>query len=131
MSLSIVLKSATRCSATDDRVRVSANSRRNSSVSMRSCPNSPRVPFTRQDVIALNMLDLSLPVPCAESMGDNDVVVSMHSIRCCSINDSHVAPAMVTELFTSALARRKRSVRLQRLVSRSLTACRMPKAWGI
>ena len=103
MSLSIVVKSATRCSATDDRVRVSANSRRNSSVSMRSCPNSPRVPFTRQDVIALNMLDLSLPVPGAESMGDNDVVVSMHSIRC-SINDSHVAPAMVTELFTSALA---------------------------
>src|SRR6516225_8890737 len=103
MSLSIVLKSATRCSATDDRVRVSANSRRNSSVSMRSFPNSPRVPFTRQDVIALNMPDLSLPVPGAESMGSNDVVVSMHSIRC-SINDSHVAPAMVTELFTSALA---------------------------
>jgi hypothetical protein len=101
--LSIAVKSATRCSATDARVRISANSRRNSSVSMRSFPNSPRVPFTRQDVIALNMPDLSLPVPGAESMGSNDVVVSMHSIRC-SINDSHVAPAMVTELFTSALA---------------------------
>src|SRR6516164_6517988 len=107
MSLSIAVKSTTRCSATDDRVRVSANSRRNSSVSIRSCPNSPRVPFTRQDVIALNMLDLSLPVPGAESMGDNDVVVSMHSIRC-SINDSHVAPAMVTELFTSALSQAER-----------------------
>jgi hypothetical protein len=70
---------------------------------MRSCPNSPRVPFTRQDVIALNMPDLSLPVPADESMGGNDVLVSMHSIHC-SINDSHVAPAMVTELFTSALA---------------------------
>ena len=74
------------------------------SVSMRNCPNSPRVPFTRQDVIALNMLDLNLPVPGAASMGGNDVVVSMHSIRC-SINDSYVAPAMVTEVFTSALAR--------------------------
>jgi hypothetical protein len=79
MSLSIAVKSATRCSATDARVRVSANSRRNSSVSIRNCPNSPRVPFTLQDVIALNMLDLNLPVPGAESVGGNDVVVSMHS----------------------------------------------------
>src|SRR6516164_764760 len=102
MSLSIAVKSATRCSATDARVRVSANSQRNSSVSIRNCPNSPRVPFTRQDLIALNMLDLNLPVPDAESIGGNDVVVSMHSIRC-SINDSYVAPAMVTEVFTSSL----------------------------
>jgi hypothetical protein len=101
MSLSIAVKSATRCSATDARVRVSANSWRNCSVSTRNCPNSPRVPFARQDVIALNMLDLSLPVPGAESVGGNDVVVSMHSIRC-SISDSHVAPALVTEVFTSA-----------------------------
>jgi hypothetical protein len=104
MSLSIAVKSATRCSATDARVRVSANSRRISSVSMSNCPKSLRVPFTRQDVIALNMLDLSLPIPGVESVGGNDVVVSMHSIRCL-INDSYVAPAMVTEVFTSALAR--------------------------
>jgi hypothetical protein len=101
MSLSIAVKSARRCSANDARVRVSANSRRISSVSMRNCPKSPRVPFTRQDVIALNMLDLSLPILGAESVGGNDIVVSMHSIRY-SINDSHVAPAMVTEVFTSA-----------------------------
>jgi len=59
------------------------------------------------------MLDLSLPVPGAESMGGNDVVVSMHSIRC-SINDSHVAPAMVTEVFTSALARASQANHLKK-----------------
>jgi hypothetical protein len=53
-------------------------------------------------VIALNMLDLSLPVPDAESAG-GDFVVSMHSMVF-SNDDSHVAPAMVTEVFTSALA---------------------------
>jgi len=97
MSVSIALKSATRCSAANARARVSANSRRNSSVSARNFPNSPRVPFTR---IALNMLDLSLPVASVESIAGNDVLVSMHSIRC-SMNDSHVAPAVVTEVFTS------------------------------
>jgi len=50
-------QSAPRCA----RVRVSANS----FFSISSCPNSPRVPFTRRDVIALNMLDLSLRVPGA------------------------------------------------------------------
>jgi hypothetical protein len=104
MSVSIAVKSATRCSAADTRARVSANSRRNSSVSIRNCPNSPRVPFTR---IALNMLVLSLPIPGIESVAGNDVLVSMHSIRC-SINDSQVAPAMVTEVFTSALPRGRR-----------------------
>jgi hypothetical protein len=101
MSLSIEVKSATRCSATDARVRVSANSRRNSSVSIRICPSSPQVLFTRQDVIALNMLDLNLLVPGVECVGGNDVVVSMHSIRC-STDDSHVAPAMVTVYFPRA-----------------------------
>ncbi len=103
MSLSMAVKSTTRCSATDTRVRVSANSRRNSSVSVRICPKSPREPFTRQDVIALNMLDLSLPVPGAASVWVNDVALSMYSVRC-SIDDSHVAPAMVTDVFTSSEA---------------------------
>ena len=53
------------------------------------------------------MLVLSLPIPGIESVAGNDVLVSMHSIRC-SINDSQVAPAMVTEVFTSALARGRR-----------------------
>jgi hypothetical protein len=101
MSVSIAVKSTTRCSAADARARVSANSRRNSSVSIRNCPISPRVPFTR---IALKMLDLNLPVAAIESVAGTEVMVSMHSIRC-SINESQVAPAMVTEVFTSAIAR--------------------------
>jgi hypothetical protein len=51
-----------------------AGSRCNSSASMRDCPNSPRVPLKRQDLIALNMLDLSMPVPDAASARVNDVV---------------------------------------------------------
>jgi hypothetical protein len=43
------------------------------------------------------MLDLSLPVAGIESVADKDVLVSMHSIRC-SIDDSQVAPAMVSEV---------------------------------
>ena len=74
MSSSNAVKSATRCSARDDRVRVSASSRCNSSASMRNCPNSPRAPLKRQDLIALNMLDLSMPVPDAASAKVNEVV---------------------------------------------------------
>ena len=44
-----------------------------------------RVPFTRQDVIALKMLDLSLPIPGVDSVSGNDVVVSMRSTRCSMI----------------------------------------------
>jgi hypothetical protein len=39
-------------------------------------------------------------------------MVSMHSIRC-SINESQVAPAMVTEVFTSAIARAVRSGKMK------------------
>ena len=43
-------------------------------------PNSPRVPLKRQDLIALNMLDLSMPVPDAASARVNEVVVFMYSV---------------------------------------------------
>jgi hypothetical protein len=47
---------------------------------MRNCPNSPRVPLKRQDLIALNMLDLSMPVPDAASARVNEGVVFMYSV---------------------------------------------------
>jgi hypothetical protein len=47
---------------------------------MRNCPNSRRVPLKRQDLIALNMLDLSMPVPDAASARVNEVVVFMYSV---------------------------------------------------
>jgi hypothetical protein len=58
------------------------------------------------------MLDLNLPVAAIESVAGNEVMVSMHSIRC-SINESQVAPAMVTEVFTSAIARAVRSGKMK------------------
>jgi hypothetical protein len=67
----------TRASLAEQRV---ADLTAYSSASMRNCPNSPRAPFKRQDLIALNMLDLSMPVPDAASARVNEVVVFMYSV---------------------------------------------------
>src|ERR1700724_1172565 len=80
MSSSSAVKSATRCSARDARVRVSASSRCNSADSMRDCTSSPCAPLKRQDLIALNMPDLTMPVSDTASSRAKDVVVFMYSI---------------------------------------------------
>ena len=69
---------------------------------MRNCPYSPRALLKRQDLIALNMLDLTMPVADAASARFNDVVVFMYCLSLLNLMIRNVAPAMVTEVFTPA-----------------------------
>ena len=69
---------------------------------MRNWPNSPRALLKRQDLIALNMLDLTMPVADAASARFNDVVVFMYCLSLLNLMIRNVAPAMVTEVFTPA-----------------------------
>jgi hypothetical protein len=65
---------------------------------MRSCPNSARAPLKRQDLIALSMPDLTIPVADAASARLSEAVVFMRSVAQSMIRN--IAPAMVTEVFT-------------------------------